>query len=279
MTYHTAAIQWKDVWADQLAAHNRIIPMDCPSKWNSKDSARQFWEITQKNNEKRLNKTLEGFELDRTARILDVGAGPGNLSIPCAGKFAHVTAVEPARGMMDLLVENAGKEKITNITPVQKKWEAFNLAADLDAPCDLVIASFSLGMSDMEAAVLKMAAASSKYICLLWFAGEPEWEHHSRVLWSRLHNLEYVPMPKVDVLFNLLYQMGIHPEMTVFPLSGETVFPSFGDAVRHFSTLYRVEDSRREKILAQYLERALEHVGGKWVQKNHSTRVKLWWTK
>ncbi|MCG8642711.1 MAG: class I SAM-dependent methyltransferase [Desulfobacterales bacterium] len=279
MTYVSSTIKWKDVWADQLQAHNRIIPMDCPSKWNSKASAEKFWEITRKNNEKRLNKTLEGFELDSTARVLDVGAGPGNLTIPCAKRFSHVTAVEPARGMMDLLIENADKEKIKNITPVQKKWEAFDLVTDLGEPCDLVIASFSLGMSDMEAAVLKMAAASSKYICLLWFAGEPEWEKHSRILWTKLHNLDYVPMPKVDVLFNLLYQMGIHPEMAVFPLSSETVFSSFRDAVRHFSTLYRVDDPGREKILADYLEQTLEPVAGKWVQKNNSTRVKLWWSK
>ncbi len=253
--------------------------MDCPSKWDDKDSARKFWEMTQKNNEKRLERTLEGFELDETARILDVGAGPGNLAIPCAKRFAHVTAVEPAKGMVDLLMENAEKEKIKNLTPVQKKWEAFNVAADLDAPCDFVIASFSLGMADMEEAVLKMMDASSKYICLLWFAGESEWDSHSRILWSKLHNLTYVPIPKVDVLFNLLYQMGIHPQMSVFPLSSETIFTSLEDALRHFSSLYRVKNPHQNKILADYLEQTLKRVGGKWVQKNRSTRVKLWWSK
>ncbi len=279
MTYSTAQINWNDVWKNQLAAHNRVIPMDCPSLWQSRASARQFWEMTRKNSEKRLDITLEGFELDETARLLDVGAGPGNLSIPCAKRFAHVTAVEPAKGMIDLLMENAKKTKSKNITPVQKKWEAFNVATDLDAPCDLVIASFSLGMPDMEEAVLKMMDASSRYICLLWFAGEPEWESHSRILWSELHNVAYAPTPKVDVLFNLLYQMGIHPEMSVFPLSSKTVFPSLEDAVRHFSPRYRVENRHQEKILSDYLEKVLTKVEGKLVQSNYSTRVKLWWSK
>jgi 16S rRNA G527 N7-methylase RsmG len=235
--------------------------------------------MTRQNSENRLDITLDGFELDETARILDVGAGPGNLSIPCALKFAHVTAVEPAKGMIDLLKKNAKKDKIKNITPVQKKWEIFNIANDLEAPCDLVIASFSLGMPDMKNAVLKMMDASSKYICLFWFAGESEWEKHSRVLWSELHNIHYVPSPKVDVLFSLLYQMGIYPEMRIFPLSSETVFSSLKDAVRHFSPRYGVENQHQEKILSDYLEQTLETVDEQRIQRNYSTRVKLWWLK
>ena len=268
---------WNDVWGEQVRKHNEMRPHDCGSFWNDKKEARKFWEMTQKNMTQRLNRTLSGFDLDETARILDVGAGPGNLAIPMAQRFAHVTAVEPADGMMALLSDHAEEAGVSNIHAVKRRWEEVSDHDDLLPPYDLAIASFSLGMEDMKGAIEKMIRASSRYVCLLWFAGETAWDTHSRNLWKALHNASYTPMPQCNILYNLLYQMGIYPNMEVFSVDHDTVHLSLDDAVEQSKPRYRVENEAQETILRQYLEENLTPKNGHWIQKNTSTRIKLWW--
>jgi len=272
-------IDWNNVWKKKTDEHNLAMPIDCGSMWQSRDAAKRFWQMASRSSSKRLDKTLAGFELNKSSRVLDIGAGPGNLTIPFSSRFAHVTAVEPAKGMVELLRENCAKQKIDNITVVQKKWEDFEIQNDLKAKCDLVVASFSLGFSDLKQAILKMIKSSSKYICLLWFAGEPDFEKQSRIIWSRLHNTPYIASPKVNILYNTLYQMGIYPEMSVFPMHSEASFSSIQDAVNQFAPRFLIEGNNQEKILYEYFESNLEKINGNYVHKHSSVRVKIWWNK
>jgi precorrin-6B methylase 2 len=54
------------------------------------------------------------------SRVLDIGAGPGSLAIPLAEMVAHVTAVEPAEGMMEILKQNMETYGTRNIDCVYK---------------------------------------------------------------------------------------------------------------------------------------------------------------
>lgn len=268
---------WNEAWGEQIRKHNEAIQFDCGSQWQGRKEAKRFWEMTRKNMAQRLDRTLSGFDLDKSARILDVGAGPGNLAVPMAGRFAHVTAVEPAEGMMALLAEHAQAAGQTNVHQVKKRWEDVCCDRDLVPPYDLVIASFSLGMEDMKSAIEKMVQVSSRYVSLFWFAGETAWDKHSRHLWAAIHNARYTPMPRCNILYNLLYQMGIYPNIEVFFVEHDMVYESLADAVDQTKTRYRVENGTQEKILAEYLEKNLMRKNGHWIQKNASTRVKLWW--
>ncbi|WP_300673350.1 bifunctional 2-polyprenyl-6-hydroxyphenol methylase/3-demethylubiquinol 3-O-methyltransferase UbiG [Desulfoluna sp.] len=271
------AERWNDVWSKQVRKHNEIIQNDCGSQWQDRTAAKRFWEMTRKNMDHRLERTLSGFDLSANSRILDVGAGPGNLAIPMACRFAQVTAVEPAEGMTDLLTDHARAAGRTNIHLVQKRWEEVCCETDLLPPYDLVIASFSLGMENMKAAIEKMVHVSSRYVCLLWFAGETAWDKHSQYLWKTLHNTPYTPMPRCDTLYNLLYQMGIYPNMEVFTIDHDTVYDSLADAVDQSKRRYQIKNQAQETLLKNYLEKNLLEKDGHWIQKNSSTRVKIWW--
>ena len=93
----------------------------------------------------------------------------------------------------------SGKEGITNISCVQKKWEDVDLSQDLDGQYDVVIASLSLTMHDIRAALEKMDAASRKYVYLFWFVDMPFWERMYADLWEPLHGSPYIPAQKPTV--------------------------------------------------------------------------------
>jgi hypothetical protein len=113
--------------------------------------------------------------------------------------------------MCSVMREKMAEFGFKNISVVQKRWEDVDVEKDLQPPYDVVVASFSLGMQDIRAAILKMMQASSRYVYLYHFAGPTTWDLQWQELWPKMHGRPYQPGPKCDVLYNVLYQMGIYP--------------------------------------------------------------------
>lgn len=268
---------WNETWKSMMESQSKTsMNTDCANMWKRKENARRFWKMSLENRN-RVEKTISGMALKPESRVLDIGAGPGSLSIPLAQRVKHVTAVEPAEGMMEVMKENIETYALKNIDCVYKDWEAVDVSSDLCPPYDIVFASYSLGMRDIRASIRKMVEVSSGYVYLYWFAGETSWDIHSRKLWPSLHGCEYRQGPKVDVLYNVLYDMGIYPNMKVFPFEHTNCFENLEEAVEHFKPQYSAFSPEQEEILRFYLQEVLEEEKGALVQRGWSTRVKLWW--
>jgi len=124
--------------------------------------AKEFNRSTREKSD-RTEEQVASFRLDPDWSVLDVGAGTGRLSVPIAKMVRHVTAVDQSRGMLDCLQENIAKEGLANVTCLQKRWEQVQLGVDIE-PHDVVIASHSLGMFDLQEAVAKMDAAAKRRV-------------------------------------------------------------------------------------------------------------------
>jgi len=272
-------IQWNEVWKEQMQRSRESSPArECARIWESRESAIRFWNMSQENYS-RTEKTIQGTDIRPDSRVLDIGAGPGTLAIPFARLVAHVTAVEPASGMVSVLKEKMTEHGVSNISVVEKRWEQVEIEADLQPPYDVVIASFSLGMADIRAALEKMIAASSKYVYLYHFAGPTSWDLQWKELWPKLHGREYRPGPKSDVLYNVLYQMGIYPNVQTFRLQHDQRFSSMDEAMDVLLPQAQAETDEQRTILREYLKRALRSESGSLVLPASSIRVKMWWEK
>ncbi len=272
-------IDWNDVWKEQYQRRAESnFDADCAGVWNKRDAAMRFWKMSQENGS-RIKMTIEGLPITTESKVLDIGAGPGTLAIPIAKKVARVTAVEPSKGMVSVLKDQSRKEGVKNISCVQKRWEDVDPKNDLEGPYDVVFASYSLGMRDIKDAIEKMIDASSKYVCLYWFAGISPWEKSYQDLWPNLHGSEYYPGPKCDVIYNLLYQMGIYPNVETFQIDHANRFNTFDEAMEHFKPQYHVKTAKQEAILRKFLESSLQEDGETLTFPAKSTRVKIWWEK
>ena len=268
---------WNEIWKSQMLRSREFDPsQDCAQIWKSRERAKKFWETSHEDRE-RINWTIKGTDIRSDSRVLDIGAGPGTLAIPFAQKVAQVTAVEPAEGMISILREKMAEYDIENISVVQKRWEDVSVESDLQPPYDVVIASFSLFMPDIREAILKMQTASSRHIYIYWFAGETSWDVRNPELWSILHGKEYQIAPKSDLLFCVLYQMGIYPDITTFGLKHKMRFSSIEEAVNYLRPQYQVTTDQQELILKDYLDRNLVEEDGSLILKNNSIRVKISW--
>ncbi|MDW7732214.1 MAG: class I SAM-dependent methyltransferase [Methanolobus sp.] len=271
-------IDWNDVWTEQMKRHLESgNKKECASIWEEKKNARRFWEMSLRDNQKRARETIRSLHITPGSRVLDIGAGPGTLAIPLAEQVSHVTAVEPSKGMIEVLEDNMAEHGRENISIIRKKWEDIDVVNDLEGPYDAIIASFSLGMPDIRKAIEDMLAVSSGYIYLYWFAGDTSWDIHSKEIWPKLHGNDYHTTPKCDVLYNVLYQMGIYPDMEIFTLGRTEVYPTINEAVDNLSNHFSIENDEQRKILEEYLEEKLKKENGNYIYDARSTRVKIWW--
>lgn len=279
MTDPLKDIDWNEVWKSRTRGNRESSPgRDCARIWESRESALRFWNMCRQERS-RIDKTVWETDITAASHVLDIGAGPGTLAIPFAEKASHVTAVEPAEGMCSVMREKMNEFGVKNISIVQKRWEDVDVAADLQPPYDVVIASFSLGMQDIRAAIEKMMQATSKYVYLFHFAGETSWDRQWQELWPRLHGRAYQPGPKCDVLYNVLYKMGIYPHIRTFRLEHNQPYASLDEAVSALAPQAQAESEEQKAVLREYLRGAMREENGTLVMPGSSIRVKMWWEK
>lgn len=272
-------IDWNAVWKDLRAQGGTRGSRVCLDKWRDLERCRKYDQWVKEDNWRRSRETIAKLEITPASRVLDIGAGPGTLAIPLAQTVERVTAVEPSSAMLECLNENIRATGLANIKPVPKLWDDIDLHHDLELPYDVVIASYSLGMSDLAEALTKMNEATSKYAYIYWFADPSPWERNYAELWEELHGMAFTRKGKADIIFNLLYQMGIYANVDIYPEESEFRYSGIEEAVADQRYGFNVTSEAQEAILRKFLIRKLQAEDGQYVLRGVSHRAGIWWRK
>jgi predicted TPR repeat methyltransferase len=225
------SIDWNALWKAE-SGH---------SCWNTV-SQKDLWNRRADSFSQRINRVVEGKEgLDKDdyiakmlARIrvkpewsvLDIGAGPGTLTIPLAKKVRSITALDISAEMLKHLKANAEKCNLSNIQYLNCSWQDAFKENQVEKH-DVVIASRSLMSGDMREALDWIAAAAGKAAYLTFpIVHLPfDWEVYQVIGRNGKKHAPYI------YICNMLYQMGIEANVEILYSKVKVQFSSVEEAI------------------------------------------------
>lgn len=146
------------------------------------------------------------LDLRGCTTLLDVGCGPGTIGLTVADRLERVYGLDFSRGMVDAFARNAHARGLSNATPIRRAWED---PWDAVPVCDVVVASRSTQVPDLEPALLKLDGHARRRVCLTHLVG-------GRFLDADICDAlgrDDPPLPDYLYVLAILHRHGIHPRV------------------------------------------------------------------
>ncbi len=195
-----------------------------------------------------VEKFIELLRPDPSWSVLDIGCGPGTIALPLAGQVRKITALDFSKAMLKILRDRAARNNITNITTARLSWTDDWQAHGIK-PHDAAIASRSLAVRDLEAALVRLNASARRVAALTDRVGPGPFDPEAYRAVGRTLD----PGPDYIYTVNLLYRMGIHASVDFIHLERKIPCASVAGVVEMYAWMFRdLSDTETEK-LKQYV--------------------------
>ena len=201
-------------WDGQAENYNRMIHMEARFTLNQVDC----------------------FDTSPSDTVLDIGCGPGRITMPMAERAASVTALDASPRMLEHVRDNCAARGITNVETLLCDWEDEADAARIETH-DIVICSRTVALGDIE----RIAALARKWGALvIWANGAPPIPAIlGRLFEGTQEDEDGRPLPNFPhmdrrcgnhVFYNLIYDHGFDPNVKLVEDGFERVFASREEA-------------------------------------------------
>jgi SAM-dependent methyltransferase len=264
------ALDWNKIWKEQK--ERRTSPARDARFWNRRSPSFSKHAPTTGYAEA----FLKIMKPHRTWKVLDMGCGSGTLSIPLAVKVREITAVDFSEKMLAILREQSDRREITNIKTIHARWEDDWDRVGIGVH-DVAIASRSLVVDDLQGAIMKLNHVARKRVYISTIVGDGPFD---RRIFEALGR-KFVTGPDYIYNYNLLYQMGIHANVTFIFEKNTKIFESHEAALNSFKWMLEEMSRKEEDRLMEYLREHLVRHNGKWML-NYKIPVRwavIWWKK
>jgi FkbM family methyltransferase len=269
-------IDWNELWKLTMMSSSLKTRHGETSNHSDKFAKQCNQYIMQSKGKERTEMEISKMILNQEYSVLDIGAGQGRLGIPIAKHVKKVTAIDPSSAMMEYLKENIAREGVKNIECINKRWEDVRPGIDIE-PHDVVIASHSLGMFDMQEALKKIDAAAKRCVYLFANVGG----RRDEVLWNAIYG-EKQPTQQLDYihLCNILHDLDIYANVEILDSELELQFDNLDDAVNDWKEIYDIP-SEKESALREFAARTLEkdENDGRLYLRRKQRIAMIWWRK
>lgn len=206
------------------------------------------------------------------SRVIEVGSGPGTFVIPFSKHVDHLTAVEPAEGMIRVIRENAREAGIENYDIIPKIWQDVSIP-EIQGAYDLVITSTVIWMfRDIMQQISRMEEVTRGHCCVV--EGIDTTDALGKKLWHTIMgDFPYPSYPGYPLAYNLLTQSGRIPQVRIINSQSLRSFEKLMTMYRVFYSLYteftpKVEETIRSALLADSISGLHE--------QNYRSAV-VWW--
>lgn len=256
-------IDWNTIWRD--SQRHRKGKRDGNAFWNRR--APEFADHAKKTTYASHFIQLMNPQPDWS--VLDVGCGAGTLALPLNPLVRRITAIDFSDVMIDLLNRKCWEDGITNIDTRIVSWEDdWETAGIIEH--DVVIASRSLVVEDLQAAIVKLAGKARRKVYISAPVGDGPFDR--RIFEAIGRDMQRGP--DYICVYNLLNQMGIFADVTF--VTNETnlkIYSDINEAIRKFQWMIDDLTIEEESRLRAYLEGHLvKHPEGWALDYQHPVR-------
>jgi SAM-dependent methyltransferase len=171
---------------------------------------------------------LARLPLDPAWDVLDVGCGSGTLAVPLAARVRAVTAVDYSEKMIELLRQRCAERGLAGVRPVLGAWEDDWGPSGLGlGRHDVAIASRSLTVEDLAAALRKLDAAARRAVHVVAPVGTGPIDGRVFEAVGRT----FVPGPDYVYCVNLLHQLGVYASVSFLEIADQRRYTGLEDAL------------------------------------------------
>jgi SAM-dependent methyltransferase len=150
------------------------------------------------------------LNLDGCETLLDVGCGPGTIGLSVAGRLRHVYGLDFSRAMLAAFAQNARELGVVHVTPIHLGWD--DDWAEVPA-CDMVVASRSTAVADLEAALVKIDGKARVRACVTY----PTEGHFVPADVLRAIGRGHADLPDFLCVIGILRSLGRYPTLDYLP--------------------------------------------------------------
>ena len=185
--------------------------------------------------------------------LVDIGGGAGRLALPLSLSREAVTVVDSSKSMLLELQDSCEEAKIENVSSVFGLWEDAVIDIHEGALCSHV----TYGIENIGKFLENVNQYASKRVVFIAFMKSPQ--AHLESLWREVHEEERVHLPGVPELMDVLWQLGIAPELNIIEHLGPHIYGSEKDAISDLRRrLYVNQGTRKDEILTRVLKSDLK---------------------
>jgi SAM-dependent methyltransferase len=223
-------------------------------------------------------RVLEALEpvLAGCASVLDVGAGPGPLTLPLAGRVARVTALEPAPAMAAALRAAVVARGLANVAVLETSWD------EAAAPAaDLVLCAHVGELGRPGAAFIAEATRiARRHVALVRDAGAGGDKFFFGELYPRLLGRPYGPAGgggDADATLADLRARGLQPAVARIRYRSDQPFDDLEEACEFWEAYLEVAGDEVRRFLREFLASRLRRDGAGWVAPYPREALVVWW--
>lgn len=188
--------------------------------------------------------------------VFDMGCGSGTLALPLARAGHHVYACDFSEVMIDLMMQRAELDDVSQFIHFsQLAWDED--WSGLEVPvCDVAFASRSIATADLLSALIKLDSMARRKVCLTLTTGMSP--RTDSVLLKAIGR-ELPKYPDCVYAFNMLWSMGITPDISYIRSARTSDFSSFEEAIDKTCEVFETSGAERTRLI-EYSARHLHEV-------------------